>query len=80
MKRKIIPIGIAGIFAAIFLILVLFSNGCEFNLLPYLIHMSVSNDGAGDNSFIRVFDLLFGGLIFILIYWIVRRIVEDKSK
>ena len=80
MKRKLASLGTAGIFAAVFLILVIFSNGCAFNFIPYMLHNAVSGTGAGENTFVEGFDVLFASLIFWLIYRFMRWLTGNKDK
>jgi uncharacterized membrane-anchored protein len=79
MKRKAVSLGIAGVITIIFLLLVLFSKGCAFNIIPYLIHDSISKDGGGEATFIRAFDVLFGGLIFWIIYRLICRLIKNEA-
>jgi len=73
MKNTNVSISIALAAMAIFLLTVLSPSGCGFNFLPYAIHMSISN-GSNDALFIRAFDILFGCVIFIAIYWLLTRL------
>lgn len=82
MKNKIIPLGTAGILAAGFLYLVLFSNGCTFNLLPYLIHDNMYRHESitmKENTFVDVFDVLFAALLFWIVYRLIRLLMDNKS-
>ena len=79
MKKKVIPIAIAGVITIVFLLLVLSSKGSAFNIIPYLIHQSISKDGGGESAFIKIFDVLFGGFIFWIIYRLMSRIIGNRS-
>jgi len=80
MAKKVIPIGIALLICAVFLLLVLAPGGCAFNFLPYLIHDGMSKDGAGEGQFIKGFDILFGLLIFFLVYKLLKIMLLKKPK
>jgi hypothetical protein len=79
MKRKIICVGIAALITITFLFLVLFSGGSAFNFIPYFIHESISKGGEGESLFIKVFDVLSGGLIFLGTYKLLNRLMGNKS-
>jgi small-conductance mechanosensitive channel len=78
MRKKTISFGIALVVATVFLLLVLLPGGSEFNLLPYAIHESISPGGAGETTFIRMFDIICGILIFLIIYWLLSRLIKNK--
>jgi hypothetical protein len=80
MAKKVIPIGIALLICAVFLLLVLAPGGCAFNFLPYLIHEGTSKDGAGESQFIKGFDILFGLLLFFLVYKLMKIMLLKKPK
>ncbi len=80
MKSKSISAGIALTIVAVFLLLVLSPGGCGFNMLPYLIHHSVSPGGSGETIFIWIFDIVFGGIIFLVIYWLLTRLTRRTRK
>jgi uncharacterized BrkB/YihY/UPF0761 family membrane protein len=80
MRKKTIPIGIALVIAIVFLFLVLMPGGSEFNLLPYVIHEYISPGGGGETTFIRIFDIICGILIFLIIYWVLLRLLKNKPK
>ena len=80
MTKKVIPIGIALIICATFLLLVLSPGGCGFNLLPYLIHEGVFKGGTGESQFIKGFDIVVGIAIFLVIYKTVKIILLKNPK
>lgn len=79
MFGKAISIGLALVVAVIFLLDVLSSGSHTFNLLPYLLHESISKGGAGEATFIRIFDILTGCLIFVIIYWLMNSSKKNKA-
>jgi hypothetical protein len=80
MKRKIVPIGIAGIFTGVFLFLVLFTKGCAFNLLPYMLHERMTTTGAGESTFVEGFDVVFAILMFWLVYLLIRWLMQNEDQ
>ncbi len=67
MRKKTLPVIIASVITLVFYSLVLFGSS-TFNILPYYIHESISPRGANETVFIRVFDILFGLLLFWIVY------------
>lgn len=67
MNKKTLPLIIASSITLIFYLLALFGSSA-FNILPYYIYESISPGGANETVFIRVFDILFGVLLFWLVY------------
>jgi hypothetical protein len=80
MTKKVIPIGVALIICAVFLLLVLSPGGCAFNFLPYLIHEEMSKGGAGESQFIKGFDILIGAAIFLIVYKIAKIVLLKSPK
>lgn len=80
MKGRILPIGIAGVLAGVFIFFVLFTKGCVFNLLPYMLHESITATGAGEDTFIKGFDVIFAVLIFWLIYRMIRWLMKNDDQ
>jgi len=80
MKIRTFPLGIALICSILFLILVLAPGGCTFNLLPYVIHESISKGGENESLFIKIFDTLFSIGIFFISFWVLRKIKWTRSK
>jgi hypothetical protein len=80
MMSKILPIGIALIVSILFLSLVLAPAGCGFNLLPYEIHEGISRGGAGESTFIKIFDTVFALALFWLIYRLLKIVLPRKSQ
>ena len=74
MKNKTIALIIALIITVIFLFFVLRPGA--FNMIPYFIHESIWPGGSGESIFIRIFDILFGLLLFGGVYKITSKILK----
>jgi hypothetical protein len=62
-----------------FLYWTLFSNGCAFNIIPFMINGAVSKNGEGEGAFVKFFDLLSAAFIFWAIYRLTRRLIGKKA-
>jgi hypothetical protein len=80
IMKKVLPIGIALIICAVFLLLVISPGGCAFNFIPYLIHEGMSKGGAGESEFIKGFDIVVGVAISLIVYKIVKMMLVKGPK
>ena len=76
-KRSIASI-VALIITAIFLLFAL--KHSVFNMLPYLIHEYIWKGGSGESIFVRVFDIVWASVLFMIIYKFMNRLLKIKLK
>lgn len=67
-KKNIIAFILALIITVGYLWSVVLTPPSAFNLLPYQIHESLKLSNSSESSFIRVFDICFTFVLFILSY------------
>jgi hypothetical protein len=76
--KKALPLMLALIITAGFF-LIAFSTSSGFNFIPYLIHESISPGGANETTFIIVFDIVIGLLLFFLAYKIFTKVFKPTK-
>lgn len=78
MNKKILPfilaLGITGIF--LYEVLIFPST---FNLLPYFIHESLWKGQSGESTFVRIFDIICGIILFLIAYKIFVRMFRPAK-
>jgi hypothetical protein len=67
MKRNIIAALLSGIITAMFLYAVLIPPSA-FNFIPFALHQAFFQNSVEEASFIRVFDVIIGIILFWLLY------------
>ncbi|WEK34995.1 MAG: hypothetical protein P0Y53_21110 [Candidatus Pseudobacter hemicellulosilyticus] len=75
--NKLLAVVLALLTAGLFLFMVLYSSS-GFNFIPYLIHEAISPGGAGETTFIMVFDVLAAILLFWLLYKLFARLLIKR--
>ena len=80
MKINFLSTSIASAVTIVFLFSVLSPRGCAFNFLPYLLHEGATKSGEGESAFIRIFDFIFGSLIFLAIYKLTNRLTRKRDR
>ena len=79
MRKKVVSIVVASVVTILFLLDVFSSGSHVFNLIPYLIHESLSRGGGGENTFVTVFDLISAVLLFFIVRWVMQQLMNNKN-
>jgi len=84
-KRNIASL-VVGILLTIGFLLCVFNPPSSFNFIPYALHQMMRPTSVSENSFIKVFDICFAVVVFIVTYILTRNafaaynVFSDKKK
>jgi hypothetical protein len=79
MSKRTKSLIVAFLVSTLFLLITIVPSSSIFNMLPYMLHESISPGGAGETNFIIGFDIAFGFLLFYIVYKGANRIFWRKQ-